>query len=304
MKEIMAISDKLDFLVQISLKVNQEMDLMFAHMDDPVPLYATIEDDKANISIYLDKIHNPKIDRILGNTTCTSKGNYEIYELKAEDLVFEFQMFRKITNVPSVVPGGFYLDNGYVYADFRFHHSALDQIGELIREIVEARNRIKLSYLGPSQGLLKTLESINSRMPLSMIFFTFKPDPGYIAPDRLEEKPVAEVKLFSEGLESTYDVVYYATEPRTHEFSISVSEGIYEAKYRTTFMREFKRRFRTQKIPLASMIGVYLKDLVENYMFVPTFMADEALGILYEITGATHDTSLKLNSFVSFENIS
>ncbi len=303
MKEIMAISDKLDFLVQISLKVNQEMGLMFAHMDDSVPLYATIDNDKANINIYLDKVHSPKIDRILGNTTRTSKGNYEIYELEAEDLVFEFQMFRKITNVPSVVPGGFYLDNGYVYADFRFHHSALDQISEVVREIVEARNRIKLSYLGPSKGLLRTLDSINSRIPLSMIFFSFCPDPDYIAPDRLEEKPIAEVKLFSEGLESTYDVVHYATELRSTDFSMSVSKGIYESKYRTTFMREFKRRIRSQKIPLASMIGVYKKDLVENYMFVPTFMADEALCILYETAEVTHDTSLKLNSFVPFENM-
>ena len=304
MKELIAISDKLDFCVQISLRVNQEMGLMFARMEDSLPLYATVDNDKAQISIYLDKVHSSKIDRIFGNTTRTTKGNYEIYEMEADDLVFEFTMFRKITNIPSVVPGGFYLRDGNVYADFRFHHSALEQVSEVIREIVKARNRINLSFLGPSPGLMKTLENINSRIPLSMIYFTFKPDPDYIAPNRLEEKPIAEVKLFSEGLDSTYDVVHYATELSSKDTSISITRGIYESKYRTSFMKDFKTRVRSHKIPLASIIGVYHKNVVENYMFLPTFMAEEALLMLYETAESTQENSLMLNSFVPFENIS
>ncbi len=303
MKELIAISDKLDFSVQISLKVNQEMGLMFARMEDSLPLYATIENETAQISIYLDKIHSSKIDRIFGNTTRTTKGNYEIYEMGADDLVFEFKMFRKITNIPSVVPGGFYLKDGYVYADFRFHHSALEQVSEVVREIVQARNRINLSFLGPSLGLMKTLENINSRIPLSMIYFTFRPDEGYIAPDKLEEKPIAEVKLFSEGLDSNYDVVHYATELSSKDTSISITRGIYESKYRTSFMRDFKSRVRTHKIPLASIIGVYHKDVVDNYMFVPAFMAEEALWMLYETAEKTKENSLMLNSFIPFDSI-
>lgn len=302
MRELRSISDKLDYSVQISVKVSQEMALMFAHLEGSIPLYATIEDSNAYISIFLDRSRDAKLDRIFGRTTQTTKGNYEIYELEANDLIPELQMFKKITTIPSVVPGGLYLKNGYVYADFRFHNSALEKMNVVIKDILRAQNRIKLSYLGQSQGLLKTLEDINERIPLSLISFTFVPDANYIAPEMLEEKPIAEVKLFSEGMESEYDVVHYATKLGPGSPSISISGGIYESKYRTKFMRDFKGKMRKEKIPLASVLGVYHVNLLDNYLFVPTFISDHVLCMLYETAEENNDTTLKLNSFVPFNS--
>ena len=149
MKGIGLISDKLDFHIRISLSLSQEMGLFFAKIEEPIPLYATLNDDSAEISLYLGEELRKKFDPSFGKFTQTSKGKFDILNFKAEELMFEFQIFRDITKIPSVVPGGFYLKEGWVYADFRFHHSSLQKVSEIMRRITEAKNRIHISKLSP-----------------------------------------------------------------------------------------------------------------------------------------------------------
>lgn len=300
-KELQAISHKLDYCVQISLSVSQEMGLLFAKLDEAVPMYATLQSNSAELSLYLDRAQRGKFEPSFGRFTHNSKGSYDIYQLKAEELVFEFQMFRKIIQIPSVVPGGFYLKSGFVFAEFRFHHSALDSVSNVVREITEAKNRIRLAYLGESPGLLQTLRAINSRIPLSLITFTFEPDNDYISTQDIDAEPVAEAKLFSSGMESDFDVVYYATKDAGDRRLIDAATGIYESKYRTGFISRLMEEVRNEKIPIASLVGIYHSKLVDNHMFIPSFIADEILNTIFEISDSSTNTSLKLTSFTPIE---
>ena len=301
MKEIQAISDKLDFSIQISLSVSQEMGLLFAKLDNAIPLYATLNSNSAEISLYLDREQRGKFEPSFGRMTHLSKGTVDIYELKAEELVFEFKMFRNLIRIPSVVPGGFYFSAGRVFADFRFHHSVMQEINQCVRNINDAKNKIKLSYLGPSDGLIKTILGINSRIPLSLITFTFEPEEGYVSVDDLAEDPFAEAKLFSAGMESDFDTVYYARKMSTKGRVVDVSEGIYESQYRTQFMTVLMDRVRKEKVPLASVLGRYKKDHIENFFFVPNFMADEMLDLILDSAKTADNASLKLTTFSPLE---
>lgn len=303
MQDLEPISDKLDFSMQVSMKVNQEMDLMFGHLEGSVPLYASVDDNNiAKVSIYVDQSHNAKIDRIFGKTTRTDKGNYEVYEMESKDIMSELQMFRKIAKIPSVVPVGLYVRDGLVFAEFRFHNSALNLMGDLIKEINQAHNRLKLTFLGQSAGLMNTLERVNSKIPLSFINFSFVPNHDYIAPFKLEEKPVAELKIFSNGLNSEYDIVHYGTEPAQGTAAQSITNGIYETKLRTTFMRHFNDKIRENKVPLISILGLYRENLLENYMTVPTFLADHVLSLLFDTAEESSNETLRLRSFVPWGN--
>lgn len=303
MHDLSPISDKLDSSLHVSMNINQEMDLMFSNLIGSAPLYAAVEDNNvAKVSVYIDRAHNTKVERIFGKTKRTEKGNYEVYEIEADDIVSELQIFRSITKIPSVIPMGFYLQDGRVHAEFRFHHSALDGMSELIREINQAHNKLKLAYLGGSPGLVGTLNRINTKIPLTFIRFSYVPSEGYVPPFKLEQNPVAEIKLFSRGIDADYDIVHYGSEPAREGEALSITNGIYEAKFRTEFMRHFKTRLREDQIPLISVLGLYRENLLENYMTLPTFIADHVLSLIFETAEEIGNDSLKLLSFVPWSN--
>ncbi len=303
MHALATISDKLDSSLQVTMKVNREMDLMFTSLEDPVPIYASVGDDNvAKVSIYIDRRHDSKLERIFGKTTRTDRGNFEIYEMEADDIASELEIFRNITKIPSVIPMGLYIQDARLHAEFRFHHSALDNMSELIREINHARNKLKLSYLGNSPGLVSTLDRINSKIPLTFIRFSFVPGDGYVPPFKLEHKPVAEIKLFSKGLNSDYDIVHYGSVPSEESGALSITNGIHEAKFRTKFMKNMKVVLREEKVPLVSVLGLYRENLLENYMTVPTFIADNVLSLIFDTAERSGNETLKLSSFVPWSN--
>lgn len=301
MKELYAISEKLDYSLQISLGVSQEMGLLFAKLEEAIPMYASLTDDSAQVSLYLDRQQKNKFEPLLGRITHTSKGTYDIYNMKAEELLSEFQIFRKISRIPSVVPGGLYLKNGLVYADFRFHHSSLKQINDSIREIADSDSKIKLTYLGRSIGLVSTIMAINNRIPLTLITFSYQPENEYMNQDELAGGPVAEAKLFSTGMGSEYDVVYYATKVTGSGTPIDISGGIYESKFKTGFIRKFMGNIQKNKIPIASIVGIYHAKSVDTYVFVPYFITEEMLQIIFE---SARDTDNKTLNITGFENVS
>lgn len=302
MDELVAISEKLDYSVQISISANQTMELMFAHTEGAIPLYATIDGDRTKITVYLDRQHNTKLDRVLGETTHTTMGNYEIYDIGASDLSSQLQTLKRITAIPSVVPSGFFFKDGRIYAYFRFHQSSLDKMSDVIREILVGQDRIKLSYLGKSTGLIKALEDMNSRIPLSMISFMFPREPDFVLPLDSEQDPIAEIKHLSEGMDSEYDVVRYSKIPENDGPSIFIADGVYESRHITEFMKTFKRKVQEERVPIASAIGVYQKEFLKNYVIVPTFISDHVLCMLYETARINNNVTLKLISFVPFES--
>lgn len=301
MKELYSISGKLDYSLQITFGVSQEMGLLFAKVEDAIPMYTALGEDVAEVSLYVDRHHKNKFEPLLGRITHISKGTYDIYNVNAEELMVEFEHFKKIASIPSVVPGGFYLKNGMVYADFRFHHSSLDYVNQAIRGIVAARNKIRLSYLGSSSGLVHTLLGIDQRIPLVMVKFTYRPEKEYLSKDDLANGPVAEVKLFAYGMTSEYDMVYYATRSVSAEVPVDLSGGIYEAKFRTKFMPDLMKRIRKNKIPVASIVGMFHEDTIENFLFVPYFIADEMLELMFDTATETGTDSLNITGY---ENVS
>lgn len=298
MEDIGLISDKLDFHIRISLSLSHEMGLFFAKIEETIPLYATLNDDSAEISLYLGEDLRKKFDPSFGKFTQTSMGKFDVLKLKAEELMFEFHIFRDIMKIPSVVPGGFYLKEGFVYADFRFHHSSMSRISEVIRKISEANNRIHLSRLSPSMGLEDTLRGISSRIPITKVSFVYTPESGYMPGEVLEAKPVAEAKLFSLGMESEYDAIIYSGKIFENSVTVDAEEGIHEAKFSTNFMNKLMDEVRREKIPVASLIGKYSADEVTNHFFVPCFIADHLLETIFKVADETGVKGLKITGFM------
>ena len=297
MKGIGLISDKLDFHIRISLSLSQEMGLFFAKIEEPIPLYATLNDDSAEISLYLGEELRKKFDPSFGKFTQTSKGKFDILNFKAEELMFEFQIFRDITKIPSVVPGGFYLKEGWVYADFRFHHSSLQKVSGIMRRITEAKNRIHISKLSPSPGLEDTLRGIISRISITNVSFSYTPEPGYLPKEVLDASPMAEAKLYSGGMETEYESVIYSSNISGDAITVDSQEGIHETMFSTPYMRKLIGEVRREKIPIASLVGQFTETEVLNHFFVPSFIADQLLETIFRITDETGQKGVKITAY-------
>lgn len=298
MRDIGLVSDKLDYHIRISLSISQEMGLFFAKFEDAVPLYATLNEDSAEISLFLDEELRKKFDPAFGKFTQTSRGKFDILHLRAEDLIFEFQVFKDLMRIPSVVPGGFYLKEGWVYADFRFHHSSLPAISNIVKQISEARNRIHLSRLCHSTGLEDTLRGISTRIPITDVSFSYVPEAGYMSKEMLDSDPVGEAKLFSSGMESEYDVILYSGKTSSKSFTVDSGEGIQETHFSTNFMKTLMKEIRKEKIPLASVIGKFYEGEIMNHFFLPSFIADELLELIFRVGRENSVEGLKIVSFV------
>ena len=297
MKGIGLISDKLDFNIRISLSLSQEMGLFFAKIEDPIPLYATLNDDSAEISLFLSEDLRKKFDPSFGKFTQTSMGKFDILNLRAEELMFEFQLFRDIMKIPSVVPGGFFLREGWVYADFRFHHSSLQKVSDVVRKITEAKNRIHLAKLSPSPGLEETLKGISSRIPITNVSFSYSTEEGYLPGEVVEGQPMAEAKLFSSGMETEYEAVLYSSKVSGNALTVDSQEGIHETKFSTKYMSKLMSEVRKEKIPVASLIGKFTKSEVSNHFFVPSFIADQLLEAIFRVADETGLKGLKITAF-------
>ena len=298
MKDIGLISDKLDFTISISLSLSQEMGLFFSKIEDAIPLYASLNADSAEISLFLGEEMRKKYDPSFGKFTQTSRGKFDILNFKADELMFEFQVFKDIMKIPSVVPGGFYLKEGWVHADFRFHHSSLQRITELIRKIAEAKNKIHLSRLSSSMGLEETLKGICSRIPITNVSFVYTPEPGYMPDEVLQSEPIVEVKLYSVGMESEYDAIFYSGKTKGNGIAVDPEQGIYESKFATEFMKKLMAEIRKEKIPVASLIGKFQVGEITNNFYVPSFIGDELLETIFRVAAATGTKGLRITAFL------
>lgn len=302
MKDIRDVSNKLDFTLQISLSVAQEMGMLFGKNDESIPLSASLSNDSGRISLYLDAHQKGKFEPALGRLDHVSKGSYDIYELEAEELVSEIRFFGELVQIPSVVPGGLYFRSGNVFADFRFHHSALGKVSSLIRKISEARNRIKLAHLGKSKGLVGTLREINSRIPLSAISFSYEPEDDYASPEEILASPVIEAKLFAVGMESDFDIVYYAPRMSGPGRVIDAESGIFESTFRTDCIKTLIRDTKQARVPVASLVGEFRSGRVENVIFLPSFLSEDLLNLLFTSSDSVDCRNLQLEGYSPFSS--
>ena len=302
MKEIQAISAKLDCSMRIGLSISKELGVVFSKTDAVIPLYATLNQKSTEISLFLDNEKGIGKEISYGRLTHTKKGSFEVYKLRAEELVFEFEFFRDIVQIPSVVPNGLYLKEGAVYADFRFHHSVLGEMNSVIRRLNLAKNRIRLLYLGKFDDFNQKVREMNSRIPLSKITFVYETDEEYLPPEDVDSEPIGETKPSAFGLDTGYDMVFYGRKMPPGGIAVDASAGIFESKFRTRYMRNLMSKIKQNEIPYAYLFGKYYRDRIECYFYMPSFMADDLLTIMYNAADQVNNTKVELITYSPLQN--
>ena len=66
-------------------------------------------------------------------------------------------------------------------------------------------------------------------------------------------------------------------------------------------MKALIARAKVEKLPAASLIGKYGKELVENVILVPSFLAEEVLSTIFSVSQAIGEETLRIDAYASFE---
>ena len=81
--------------------------------------------------------------------------------------------YENIASVSRMVLGSFYSNGKYLFVDFRFPNTCLDEVNKIMKSLGSFSFDVSLTRLGPSKGLINTLNEIESRIPLTVVDFSY-----------------------------------------------------------------------------------------------------------------------------------
>jgi hypothetical protein len=189
---IKEIDRMLDFKLSFSIPVDDFVSSIFGGRES-IPTYLYLKDEEAWIDLYLKNAFEEKdIPLIESLTPVYLDGLTAVSErLIASGFL---DIYKEFISLPSVVPGEFFLKEKRAYLSFRFHKSDKESVFSILRNSIAKLKGIKIDYLGPSNGITWELSSINSRIPLMVVQYSFGNSRGFKAAQG-ESSPIIECRL-------------------------------------------------------------------------------------------------------------
>ena len=153
-----------------------------------------------------------------------------------------------------------------ILADYRFHSSSSADITEIGRKIISLKNRTRISDLGPTNGGISAMDSVNGRIRLGVV--TYEAD-----------------ILDGTGLPSGGDcyIEYNFSRQEENGFRAIVYQGNeFSVRYiRSSFLDDVQRLSEERKIPKAAILARTLEGRYRSSTFLPFSMLDDQLLVLY-----------------------
>ena len=109
--------------------------------------------------------------------------------------------YENIASVSRMVLGSFYSNGKYLFVDFRFPNTCLDEVNKIMKSLGSFSFDVSLTRLGPSKGLINTLNEIESRIPLTVVDFSYidNNQEEYISEWRTVFDPLGAVSYGKDG---------------------------------------------------------------------------------------------------------
>ncbi|MCW6158403.1 MAG: hypothetical protein LVQ63_02825 [Thermoplasmatales archaeon] len=109
--------------------------------------------------------------------------------------------YENIASVSRMVLGSFYSNGKYLFVDFRFPNTCLDEVNKIMKSLGSFSFDVSVTRLGPSKGLINTLNEIESRIPLTVVDFSYidNNQEEYISEWRTVFDPLGAVSYGKDG---------------------------------------------------------------------------------------------------------
>lgn len=242
-----------------------------------VPAYINLDEDTAHIHLYIEDDTPGMFDESqMKELGCIKVDDTYIFREKMNDSIIN-GIVSQLIKEPLVITNSFYLSEGWIVMDLRFHGSRYRRVSSILGSSFGTSTQVKLLYLGTSPGIIPILSKLNEEIPLSVIIFESEmlDTTGTTTlfsknPDLLE----IENSIINHG---RVKVISYKREPGSATYDVS------EEYVENTLLKGVRDEAHEESI---IRYGIYMKrygDFMRTMVVMPTNQVNQYLNKVFMV---------------------
>lgn len=300
------IDKKLD--MRLVLKLRQDTEFFEATKDlgMTLPVYIFGANSSTMMSTYFPREdRNQKIELLKMKFKGIHMENSIAIDTRINN-VKDLAIINEISKVPSFILNRSDMSNGFLNVYGRFHSSQIGTISDLLAKYTADSENSRISWLGPSMGIMKITDMINEQYPLSAVCYTVSMDSDEQEYIDLYSTPgiMAEVRnsMYNNGKIS---VVLYTDKPLEagHESieTVSAKDGVYQVDVSNKFHNLVRELANERHLMRTRYFIQYHENKLELQVFLPTSMVYEYYSILYKIA-REHQNNIVVKTLMPYSS--
>jgi len=282
------IDRKLD--MRLVIKVRQDTDLFNAtsELGIKLPAYVYGVDGTAWISTYFPRnLKGNNMMALLNRFNAVSREDSYVVDTRINN-VKDLAIIGKLMEIPSFVINRSDIYKGFLNIYSRFHSSQIEAVSDLLAQYTSDLANARVEWLGPSPGITKVIDLINSEYPVSVLTYEFSMDneDGNEIELSSETNIIGELKN-DENRESYLKLIVYSDHTITNPISgleeISAEDHLYEFSFSSPFVNSLRDSANKNHI---MRLRYFLKPVGSKMrvsVFLPGASMYEYYSILYSI---------------------
>ena len=276
----------LDTRITISVEQQHPVIPILEKEADTIPLDFHPSGRDSHIDLFICAGTAQKLKGILSQFNPRNRGDCLMVRIRADEMRTASTILEEAAMVKTAVRGGLYLKGNSIFADYRFHSSSSQDITEIGRRIISMKNRTRISDLGPTNGGISAMDSVDGRIRLGVVTYEADILNGTGLPSG--EDCYIEYN-FSSREESGFRAIVY----QGNEFSVR--------HIRSSFLDDVQRLSEERRVPKAAILARTLEGRYRSSTFVPFSMMDDQLSVLYGASEKHPEAKFKLVAVRSYD---
>ncbi|WP_393972181.1 hypothetical protein OXIME_000794 [Oxyplasma meridianum] len=280
------IDRKLD--MRLVLKVRQATELfnVTSELDIKLPTYVYGVDGTSRISTYFPKIlKGVNMMALLNRFNATEREDSYVVDSRINNLE-DLAIIGKLIDLPSFVINRADMYRGFLNIYARFHSSQIDAVSDLVAQYTADSENARVEWLGPSQGIIRIMDLINSDYPVSILTYEFSlwnEDKNEI--DLAHEAEIIGELKNSQDKDSYLRLVVYShhviSNPINNLLPISTKDNIYEFRFSSPFLKSVRSDANKNHIMRLRHFVKPAGDKLRVTVFLPRSSMYEYYSLLY-----------------------
>ena len=293
--KISEVHAKLDRRCVIAIRQHSGIFELLARMDQRIPAYTFVEDDRTYIQLFFPKTGKPNqiLAPILSRKDLVEKRSYYSISERINNIQ-GMKVIGDLLEAPSVALNDAYLLKDELYMDFRFHGSRLHEINDILSGVIGKNHNFRIVKLAHSRTFKDRMQEIHSQTPLAVVRYSIpvpldNPLIGYMAENHKDA--VAEIEgrsVTDEGIK----ILLYTSKPVEHGMAEAISreDNVYETFVNEKSLVEGRKRGNDARIPRIAFFLTVEDGRLFDTTFVPAAEADEYVSIMMNSLMVDHGT--------------
>jgi hypothetical protein len=288
------IDRKLDMRLVLRVRQNTEFFSAIADMTTKLPVFIYGKNGESWMSTYFPRdSKNTKINLLLSRFHAVEKEDSFVVDTRINN-VKDLAVINKLIHLPSFIVNRSDMSGGFINIYARFHSSQAYAVSSLLAEYTADGMNSRVDWLGPSPGITKIMDLINSEYPVSLI--------SYDIPINGEEESIRSIlsgdviaeatnSIADDGLFST---VLYSGNPIHGNVEgispVSPEDGIYTMVMRNSFFAMVRDKANEQHIMRTRFFIKPFGEKLQITVFLPSASIYEYYSIIFEIARKTENS--------------